>query len=68
VAQEWFIGLSGNASGNADRPDVSITADALEFCYLAANRRTPDAVPLTVTGDGEVAADLLAAMTFFSHD
>jgi hypothetical protein len=47
---------------------VSITADALEFCYLAANRRTPEAVPLTVTGDREIAADLVAAMTFFSDE
>ncbi|MGH3877836.1 MAG: maleylpyruvate isomerase family mycothiol-dependent enzyme [Actinophytocola sp.] len=68
MTQEWFISLSSNTPADADRPDVSITADALEFCYLAANRRTPEAVPLTVTGDREVAADLLAAMTFFSDE
>lgn len=68
VTQEWFISLSRNASADAHRPSVSITVDALEFCYLAGNRRTPEAVPLTVTGDREIAADLLAAMTFFSDE
>jgi uncharacterized protein (TIGR03083 family) len=68
VTEEWFISLSRNAKADADRPDVTITADALEYCYLAANRRTLDAVPLTVTGERAIADDLLAAVPFFSHD
>ena len=68
VTEEWFISLSRNTSADAGRPSVSITADALEFCYLAANRRTQEAVPLTMTGDREIAADVLAAMTFFSDE
>lgn len=68
VTEEWDIPLSREPSDAADRPNVSITADALEFCYLAGNRRSLDAVPLTVTGDGTAAADLLAAMTFFSDE
>jgi uncharacterized protein (TIGR03083 family) len=67
VTREWLIPLSRNGSADADRPDVTITADALEFCYLAANRR-PEGVPLTVTGDRAAAADLLAVMTFFSDE
>jgi uncharacterized protein (TIGR03083 family) len=65
VTEEWFIPLSRAESADAS---VTITADALEFCYLAANRRTPEAVPLTVTGDPGIAADLMAAMTFFSDE
>jgi uncharacterized protein (TIGR03083 family) len=61
--QEWDIPLSRNASGD---PVVTIEADALEFCYLAANRRTSGGV--TVSGDTAVADDLLAVMTYFSHE
>jgi len=68
VREEWFISLSRDTAADAARPSVTITADALEFCYLAANRRTLEAVPHTVTGDDGVAADLLAAMTFFSDE
>jgi uncharacterized protein (TIGR03083 family) len=65
VTEEWVIPLSRNA---ASEPAVTITADALEFCYLAANRRTPGTVPIAVVGDRAVADDLLAVMTFFSHE
>jgi uncharacterized protein (TIGR03083 family) len=63
--QEWLIPLSRSASAV---PAVTLTADALEFCYLAANRRAPGAVPVAVTGDHTIADDLLAVMTFFSHE
>lgn len=62
---EWRIPLSRNGSGE---PEVTITADALEFCYLAANRRAPGTVPMTVTGDRAIADDLLAVMTYFSDE
>lgn len=63
--EEWRLPLTRAASG---APAATITADALEFCYLAANRREQDAVPITVTGDHTIAANLLAVMTFFSHE
>lgn len=65
VTDEWVIPLTRNATGE---PTVTLTADALEFCYLAANRRAPDSVPVEITGDRTVAGDLLAVMTFFSHE
>ena len=66
---EWLIPLGAGPAGRSpDGPDVTITADVLEFCYLAANRRSLDAVPHTVTGDPALAADLFAVMTFFSHE
>jgi uncharacterized protein (TIGR03083 family) len=64
---EWRIPLSRSAALDSD-PAVTITADALEFCYLAANRRAPGTVPLTVTGDQNIAGDLLAVMTYFSDE
>jgi uncharacterized protein (TIGR03083 family) len=67
VDRAWHVPLSRDTTVPA-APNVTITADALEFCYLAANRRTPDAVPLTVTGDRALADDLLAVMTFFSDE
>jgi uncharacterized protein (TIGR03083 family) len=63
--REWRIPLSRNAS---PEPAVALTADALEFCYLAANRRTPGSVPIAVVGDPLLAENLLAVMTFFSHE
>lgn len=65
--QEWHIPLSRSAPADTE-PAVTITADALEFCYLAANRRAPGTVPLTVTGDQAIAGDLLAVMTYFSDE
>ena len=62
---EWRIPLSRNGSAE---PAVTITADALEFCYLAANRRAPGTVRVTVTGDHTIADDLLAVMTYFSDE
>jgi uncharacterized protein (TIGR03083 family) len=63
--QEWHIPLSRDAVAE---PAVTLTADALEFCYLAANRRAPGTVPITVTGDHAIAGDLLAVMTYFSDE
>jgi uncharacterized protein (TIGR03083 family) len=65
--QEWHLPLSRSASADSE-PAVTITADALEFCYLAANRRAPDTVPLAVTGDQAIAGNLLAVMTYFSDE
>ncbi|HET9140999.1 maleylpyruvate isomerase family mycothiol-dependent enzyme [Actinophytocola sp.] len=67
LTADWLIALSRDPAGSTE-PSVTLTADALDFCYLAANRRTPDAVPLTITGDRALAADLLAVMTFFSDE
>jgi uncharacterized protein (TIGR03083 family) len=65
--QEWRIPLTRTAPADTE-PAVTITADALEFCYLAANRRAPGSVPVTVTGDEAIAGDLLAVMTYFSDE
>jgi uncharacterized protein (TIGR03083 family) len=64
---DWHIPLSRSAPTDS-APAVTIAADALEFCYLAANRRAPGTVPMTVTGDQTIADDLLAVMTYFSDE
>lgn len=52
----------------AGPPDVTLTADVLDYCYAAGSRRSPATVPSTVTGDPALAADLLAALSAFSDD
>jgi uncharacterized protein (TIGR03083 family) len=49
-------------------PDVTITMEAVEFCYLLGNRRDPDSVPHTVEGDPALAATLLRAATTLGCD
>lgn len=68
VIEEWVIPMSREKSAGAERPSVCVTADALEFCYLAANRRTPESMRLSVSGDSTAAADLMTAMTYFSDE
>ncbi len=49
-------------------PDVTVTMDAVEFCYLLGNRRDPVSVPHTVAGDAALAATLLRAITTVGCD
>jgi hypothetical protein len=49
-------------------PDVTVTTDAVEFCYLLGNRRDPDSVPHRVEGDAALAATLLRAATTLGGD
>jgi uncharacterized protein (TIGR03083 family) len=68
---EWTVDLSPSTEDSpADdpQPHVTICADALEFCRLGANRLSLDEVPITVSGDRQLADELLSVMTFFSHE
>jgi hypothetical protein len=49
-------------------PDVTVTMEAVEFCYLLGNRRDPDSVPHRVEGDPALAATLLRAATTLGCD
>lgn len=65
----WHIPLAPLAPGPpAAEPDVTVTADVLDYCYAAANRRDTDTVPRTVEGDQALADDLFAVLATFSHD
>ena len=65
------IGLSGPGGGDwvlgpRERPPtVSISAAAWDFARLAGRRVTPDAMPIRLEGDSELAGRLLAAVPEF---
>ena len=69
--------LTGPGGGTWDvavgdrQPDpaaVTIVTDTVGFCRLAGNRVTPAELDLYVTGDAELAADVLAAATKLALD
>ena len=69
--------LTGPGGGTWDvavgdrQPDpaaVRIVTDTVGFCRLAGNRVTPAELDLCVTGDAELAADVLAAATKLALD
>jgi uncharacterized protein (TIGR03083 family) len=63
---QWMVPLRPGAEPG--EPDVTIWADAVEFCYLIGNRRDPAALPHTVEGDRSLATDLLRAATKLGCD
>jgi uncharacterized protein (TIGR03083 family) len=69
--------LTGPGGGTWDIPighdppapaPVGIVADAVGFCWLAANRTTPDRLDLHITGDPDRAAMVLAAASSLALD
>ncbi|GLZ03228.1 hypothetical protein Acsp03_06950 [Actinomadura sp. NBRC 104412] len=68
---EWLVPMApgpvGAGPGPA-RPDVTVTADAEEFCRLVANRRRPETFAHVTDGDPALAADLLHAAATLGCD
>jgi uncharacterized protein (TIGR03083 family) len=60
----WDVDLGGAPGAVA----VGIVVDAVEFCRLAADRVTPDALGTHVTGDAARAARVLAAVPALALD
>jgi uncharacterized protein (TIGR03083 family) len=69
--------LTGPGGGTWDIPigdrspapaPVGIVADAVGFCWLAANRTAPDRLDLHITGDPDRAAMVLAAASSLALD
>ncbi|GIH80655.1 hypothetical protein Plo01_70840 [Planobispora longispora] len=52
----WLIRLGEDAGG----PESTIVMDVIEFCFLFADRRDPEAVGAVVRGDRELARELLS--------
>jgi uncharacterized protein (TIGR03083 family) len=52
----------------AGEPDVTIVADVIDLCRVAARRLHPDALEVTVDGDRELAAAVLAGVDAFARD
>jgi hypothetical protein len=42
-------------------PDVTVTADVVDWCRLVGDRVPPDALPVLIEGDDALGRDLLAA-------
>jgi hypothetical protein len=47
-------------------PDVTLTADIVDWCLVAGERLTPAELPHTVDGDAGLADDLIAAAPAFA--
>jgi hypothetical protein len=53
-------------AGLAGEPDLTIVADAVEFCRVAAKRRHPAEIDVTVVGDHDLASEVLGAAAVFA--
>lgn len=62
---EWLVPMGGDVGDNA-APDVTVTADVVDWCLVAGERLDADALQRTVEGDETLADDLLAAATAFA--
>jgi uncharacterized protein (TIGR03083 family) len=62
---EWtFACAPGEAAGGA--PDVVIRASVVDWCRRVADRIEPDAMPIEVDGDAELAHDVVRAANAFA--
>jgi uncharacterized protein (TIGR03083 family) len=57
---EWLVAMDGSGLG-AGVPDVTVTADVVDWCLLVGDRTSPAAMAHAVEGDAGLAEDLLAA-------
>ena len=64
----WDVPIGTSGTGAADPADVVIVSDAVDFCRLVANRVTPAALELDITGDAGLAAAVLAAAPVLALD
>jgi hypothetical protein len=70
----WRLVLHGSGGGDwtvpagAERVEVTIGTDAVDFARLAANRRQPRLLPHTVTGDHALAEAILRVATTLGCD
>jgi uncharacterized protein (TIGR03083 family) len=73
---EWTVSMGGRTTGGrptgggrveaGTAPDVTLTADVVEWCLVAGERLMPEALPCSVEGDRDLAADLIAAAPAFA--
>lgn len=71
---EWLIPLDApgwtppaGAPAAGIEPAATLAIDGVEFCFLSAARRDPHRVPVGITGDADLARDLLAAAPLLSR-
>ncbi|MDQ1430587.1 MAG: hypothetical protein QOF40_1189 [Actinomycetota bacterium] len=56
---DWLVALGGDQP--AGEPDVTVTADVIEWCMLVGDRIAPDAMHYEVDGDPVLGRDLVSA-------
>jgi uncharacterized protein (TIGR03083 family) len=54
--------------GEVGPPDVTVVADAVDLCRLAARRLRPDELPATIEGNRDLADLVLAGLDAFARD
>ena len=60
----WVQSL--DLGGVPSAPELTLVADAVEFCRVAAKRTSPNDLRCTVIGDADLAADVLASVAVFA--
>jgi len=56
---DWLVPMG--AGDAAAAPDVTVTADVVDWCRLVGDRITPELLPVQVDGDEALGRDLVAA-------
>jgi uncharacterized protein (TIGR03083 family) len=56
---DWLVPMHGGEPSG--RPDVTLTADVVDWCRLVGDRLLPDELRLEIVGDEVLARDLVAA-------
>lgn len=57
---DWLVAMDGSGLSSRE-PDVTLTANVVDWCMLVGDRIAPAAIVHTVEGDPGLAEDLLAA-------
>jgi hypothetical protein len=60
---EWLVpmGVGDDVTGSPLTPDVTVTADVVDWCRLVGDRMTPEAMRVRIDGDEQLGRDLVAA-------
>jgi uncharacterized protein (TIGR03083 family) len=56
---DWLVPMGSGTA--ADAPDVTVTADVIDWCRLVGDRVAPEALRVVVDGDEALGRDLVAA-------
>jgi uncharacterized protein (TIGR03083 family) len=58
---DWLVPMGASESADATEPDVTVTADVVDWCLLVGDRVAPEALRVQVDGDQSLGRDLVAA-------
>ena len=61
---EWLVAMGGGEPNAV--PDVTVTADVVDWCRRVGERIAPDALACRIDGDESLAADLIEAASAFA--